>query len=357
MAPERWRRLLSWEGLLVLILLVVLAFNITHASNFLTVDNQVNLFQLGIEKAIVVLAMAFVILSGEIDLSVASMMGLAASIVAVLFEHGVPLPVAILAALAVGALFGLINGFFVAVAGLSSLAVTLAGYVGFRGLAELLVQDRSIGGFPDWFTNLGQNGLIGPITLSILIYIVLAVAAVVVLHRTGFGRRVYVIGNSVPAARFSGVPVVRTKLTIFLVSGLVSALAGVLIAARLGSVRASTAQGYELDIITVVLLGGVSIFGGVGTMLGVLLSTYLVLNLRNGLVIAGVTGNTQTGIIGLLLILSVLAPNLATRGRDRLRRRRADLSLQPPLAPADAAFADAGPEEPPLGSQQGAAGG
>ncbi|HEX5498485.1 MAG TPA: ABC transporter permease, partial [Thermomicrobiales bacterium] len=209
-----------------------------------------------------------------------------------------------------------------------------------------------------WFTNLGSGGLIGPVTLSILIYAVLAVIAAVTLHRTGFGRRTYVIGHSVPAARFSGVPVVRAKMAIFLVSGLVSALAGVLIAARLGSVRASTAQGYELDIITIVLLGGVSIFGGVGTMLGVLLSTYLVLNLRNGLVIAGVTGNTQTGIIGLLLILSVLAPNLATRGRDRLRRRRADLSLQaPPVAPADAALAGAGPEEPPLGSQRGAAGG
>ncbi|HEX5498396.1 MAG TPA: ABC transporter permease, partial [Thermomicrobiales bacterium] len=280
MGPERWRRLRSWEGLLALCVIVVLAFNVTHASNFLTVGNQINLFQLGIEKSIVVLAMAFVIISGEIDLSVASMMGLAAAIVGALFEQGMPLPLAIVVALAVGAALGLLNGFFVAVFGLSSLAVTLAGYVGFRGLAELLVQDRSIGSFPDWFTNLGSGGLIGPVTLSILIYAVLAVIAAVTLHRTGFGRRTYVIGNSVPAARFSGVPVVRAKMAIFLISGLVSALAGVLIAARFGSVRASTAQGYELDIITIVLLGGVSIFGGVGTMLGVLLSTYLVLNLR-----------------------------------------------------------------------------
>jgi rhamnose transport system permease protein len=334
MARDVMRRLRSWEGLLLVILLVVLAYNITRVPNFLTIGNQVNLFQLGIEKAIVVLVMAFVIISGEIDLSVASMMGLAAAVTASLFESGVPLPLAILVALGVGAGFGLINGYFVSVVGLSSLAVTLAGYVGFRGAARLLVQDRSVGGFPEWFTNLGQYGLIGPLTLSILIFVALAIIATVVLHFSGLGRLTYVIGSSAPVARFSGVSVARTKMTIFLMSGLISALAGVLMTARLGAVRASTAEGFELDIITVVLLGGVSIFGGVGTMVGVLLSTYLVLNLRNGLVIAGVTGNTQTGIIGLLLILSVLVPNVAGRVRERLRRQT-DPSMRAP--PADVA--------------------
>jgi len=330
MARELVRRLRSWEGLLLILLLVVLFYNVTRVPNFLTIGNQVNLFQLGIEKAIVILIMAFVILSGEIDLSVASMMGLSAATAAALFESGVPLPVAILVALGVGVGFGLINGYFIAVVGLSSLAVTLAGYVGFRGLARLLVQDRSVGGFPEWFTNLGQKGLIGPITLPILIFAILAVIATVVLHFSGFGRLTYVIGNSAAVARFSGVRVARTRIIIFMMSGLISALGGLLMAARLGAVRASTGEGFELDIISVVLLGGVSIFGGVGSMIGVLLSTYLVLNLRNGLVIAGITGNTQTGIIGLLLILSVLVPNLAERVRDRLKRRQADPALRPP---------------------------
>jgi len=324
MARDLLRRLRSWEGLLLLCLLVVLAYNISRVPNFLTMGNQINLFQLGIEKAIVILIMTFVIISGEIDLSVASMMGLSAAVTAAAFESGLPLPIAILLALGIGVGFGLISGYFVAVVGLSSLAVTLAGYIGFRGLARLLVQDRSVGDFPEWFTNLGQRGLIGPITLSILIYFVLAILAIIVLHFSGLGRLTYVIGNSAPVARFSGVSVARTRLIIFMMSGLISALAGVLMAARLGAVRASTAEGFELDIITVVLLGGVSIFGGVGSMVGVLLATYLVLNLRNGLVIAGVTGNTQTGIIGLLLILSVLLPNLAERVRERLHRRQAD---------------------------------
>lgn len=328
MARELLRRLRSWEGLLLLCLLVVLAYNISRVPNFLTMGNQINLFQLGIEKAIVILAMTFVIISGEIDLSVASMMGLSAAVTAAAFESGVPLPIAILLALGVGVGFGLINGYFVAVVGLSSLAVTLAGYIGFRGLARLLVQDRSVGDFPDWFTDLGQRGLIGPITLSIVIYFVLAFIAIIVLHFSGLGRLTYVIGNSAPVARYSGVSVVRTRMIIFMMSGLVASLAGILMAARLGAVRASTAEGFELDIITVVLLGGVSIFGGVGSMVGVLLATYLVLNLRNGLVIAGVTGNTQTGIIGLLLILSVLLPNLAERVRERLHRRQADAAVR-----------------------------
>jgi rhamnose transport system permease protein len=352
MARDLLRRLRGWEGLLLVLLLVVLAFNITRVPNFLTISNQVNLFQLGIEKAIVILAMTFVIISGEIDLSVASMMGLSAATAAALFESGVPMPVAILVALGVGLGFGLINGYFVAVVGLSSLAVTLAGYVGFRGLARLLVQDRSVGGFPEWFTNLGQRGLLGPITLSILIFAIFAVVATVVLHFSGLGRLTYVIGNSADVARFSGVSVARTKMIIFMMSGLVSAVAGVLMAARLGAVRASTAEGFELDIITVVLLGGVSIFGGVGSMVGVLLATYLVLNLRNGLVIAGVTGNTQTGIIGLLLILSVLVPNLVERVRERLRRRQAEVGVR--VGPGARA-----PEEPltpnpsPLGAGRG----
>lgn len=338
MARDLSRRLQSWEGLLLAVLAVVLVLNVTRVDNYLTVVNQVNLFQLGIEKAIVTLAMTFVIISGEIDLSVASMMGLSAAIVAYLFEKGTSMPLAIVVALVVGALFGLMNGFFVARLGLSSLAVTLAGYIGFRGLARLLVQDRSVGKFPHWFNELGQQGLIGHVTLSITIFFALAIFATVVLHFSGIGRLTYAIGNSAPVARYSGVSVARTKMLIFTMSGFISALAGILMAARFGAVRASTAQGAELDIITVVLLGGVSIFGGIGSMVGVLLSDYLVLNLRNGLVIAGITGNTQTGIIGLLLIFSVLVPNLGARARRFLRRGQTDPSVRtPPALPAEPA--------------------
>lgn len=333
MSASLRRRIVSWEGLLVLFLFVVLAYNVDTNDRYFDITNQVNLFTLGIEKSIVILVMAFVIMTGEIDLSVASMMGLAAAVVAALFEAGVPMELAIVIALAVGLGFGILNGILVAVVGIPSLAVTLAGYIGFRGLARLLVEDRSVGSFPDWFAAIGQDGLLGPITLPMLIYGVLAIVAVVLMHLTGFGRSTIVIGNSVAVARFSGVRVARIKVMIFAASGLIAALAGVLIAARLGAVRASTAEGFELDIITVVLLGGVSIFGGSGTMIGVLLSSILVLNLRNGLVIAGITGNTQTGVIGLLLILSVLVPNIVAAVRERQRRRATEAAAPPAAAP------------------------
>lgn len=328
-----WKRYLRrWEFLLLICLVVVVGYNSLNVSNFLTAQNQSNLLQLSIEKAIVALIMTFVIISGEIDLSVASMMGLAASVLARLYDSGWHMGLAIAVALGIGLAFGAMNGFFVAKVGINSLAVTLAGYIGFRGLAQVFIEDQSIGNFPGWFTRLGQRGLIGPITFSILLFVIMAAVAIVILHFSGFGRQIYAIGSNARVAVFSGVPVARRRIMIFAASGFISALAGVLYAARLGAVRASTAQGFELDIITIVLLGGVSIFGGVGSMVGVLLSILLVLNIRNGMTIAGITGNTQTGVIGLLLILSVLVPNLASRAQGRIRRPPVDPQIQAPRA-------------------------
>jgi rhamnose transport system permease protein len=316
------RRLISWEGLLLLILLVVVALNTTLSPVYLGVTNQVNLFQLSIEKIILALAMAFVIINGEIDLSVASLMGLAACVVAFLFSRGVPMPLAILAALATGALCGAFNGYWVAYVNLPSLAVTLAGLIGFRGLARILLEDSSIGGFPAWFNSLGQRPILGPFPFALLLFFALYIVALVVLQRSGVGRLVYVIGNNREVARYSGVRVPRVKMALFITSGLIAALAGILLAARLGAVRGNTAEGFELDIITMVLLGGVSIFGGTGTLVGVGLAILIILNLRNGMSLVNLTGNTQTGVVGVLLILSVLVPNLVQSIRAVLQRRQ-----------------------------------
>lgn len=320
MARDIIRRLVSWEGLLLAILAVIVVVSAAAVPGYLHPQNQINLLQLSVEKAIVVLAVTFVIVSGEIDLSIASVMGLGAVLVAWLWEQGVPLEVGIVAALLAGALCGLFNGYWVAVIGLPSLAVTLAGLIGYRGVALLLVGDRSIGGFPDWFNRLGQQPVIGPFPLALIVLAVLLVGATVLLQFSGFGRYVYVVGSNPEVARFSGVRLRRVKLAVFAMSGVISAFAGVLLAARLGAVRGSTAEGFELDIITMVLLGGVSIFGGSGTMAGVMLSILVVLNLRNGLALANATGNTQAGVIGALLILSVLVPNLVAAARSRPRR-------------------------------------
>jgi rhamnose transport system permease protein len=315
-----WHVVRRWEGLLLVILLGVVAINSIGQPNFLELQNQANLFSLSIEKSMVVLAMTFVIISGEIDLSVASVMGLSAVIMAWFWQGGTPIEVAALIAILVGVLCGLFNGFWVAYAGLPSLAVTLAALIGYRGLAYMLIEDRSIGPLPDAIKWISQEPFLGPFTLAVFVYVAMAIAAAILLHLSGFGRYVYVVGNSKDVARFSGVRVARVKIAIFTMSSTVAAFAGVLYAARLGAVRGNTAFGFELDVITVVLLGGVSIFGGSGTLIGVLLSTLLVLNLRNGMQLANIGGNTQTAVVGALLILSVLIPNLAVMLRSRFRR-------------------------------------
>ena len=311
----------SWEGLLLAILAAVVAVN-ASVPGYLTLQNQVNLFVLNSEKALVVLVMAFVIISGEIDLSIASVMGLAAVVVAVLWRAAVPMEVAVVVALLAGVLAGFNNAFWISIVGLPSLVVTLAGLIGYRGVAYLLIEDKSIGGFPDWFVALGQP-LVGPLPFAVVLFAILLVVAVVILQVSAFGRYVYAIGSSAEAARYSGVRVRRVKFSLFIASGFIAALAGILLAARLTAVRGSTAEGFELDIITMVLFGGVSIFGGSGRMVGVILSILVILNLRNGLALAGFTGNTQTGFIGALLILSVLLPNIFGALGDRLSRRSA----------------------------------
>ena len=319
---RNWLRLRSWEGLLLVILLVVVLINIAESPNYLRLSNQINLFQLSIEKIIVALAMTFIIINSEIDLSVASIMGLAACILAALHEQGVPVPIGILVALLAGALCGAFNGFWIAYVGLPSLAVTLAGLIGYRGVARILLEDRSIGDFPSWFNLLGQKPLIGPLPLAMIIFFILLFIAVIVLQYSSFGRYIYVIGNNREVARYSGVKVQRVKMILFILSGFIAALAGLLLAARLGAVRGNMGEGFELDIITMVLLGGVSVFGGTGTLVGVGLAILLILNLRNGMSLVNITSNTQTGVIGLLLILSVLIPNWAQNVRSVWGRRR-----------------------------------
>lgn len=314
-------RLKSWEGLLLAVLVAIVVMNVARSPYYLGVGNIVNLFQLSIEKVIIALIMTLVIINGEIDLSVASVMGLAACVLAVLFQLGAPMPIAIGAALLSGLAAGAFNGFCVAYIGLPSLAVTLAGLIGYRGIARIFVEDRAIGGFPEWFNTIGQQPMLGPVTVSIAIFVILFVIIAITLHGSGLGRLVYFIGNNPQAARYSGVRVKLVKLALFAASGVVAAIAGVLYAARLGSVRGDMATGFELDIITVVLLGGVSIFGGSGNILGVGLSILVILNLRNGMGLASITGNTQTSVIGALLILSVLVPNLAQALSSKFKGR------------------------------------
>lgn len=328
---RRWVAANRWESVLILVLAATIVVNALLSPFYLGVGNFVNLFWLSNEKIIVAVVMAFVIINGEIDLSVASVMGFSAAVLASLHTvGGLPFALALILAVVAGGLAGLIHGLVVTRFGLPSLVVTLAGLIGWRGAARVLLEDRSVGGFPEWFNRLGQQALVGPLPLALLIFLLALGVGWVLLERTAFGRKVYVIGNNAEVARFSGIPVEGIKLRLFVASGTVAGLAGVLFASRLGSVRGSLAEFFELDIITMVLLGGVSIFGGSGSMLGVAIALFIVLNIRNGLGLANVDGIIQTGVIGSLLIGSVLVPNLI----ERFRPKRASVTAGKPVATA-----------------------
>ena len=217
MASAIGARFKTWEGFLAGLLLGIVAANALTSPSFLTMGNQINLFALSIEKVIVVLIMAFIILNGEIDLSVASMMGLSACALGWLIQQGVPMPAALAICLLIGIAGGAFNGFWITVVRLPSLVVTLAMLIGFRGLARVLVEDRSIKEFPAWFEALGQQPLLGPFPLSMLVFFGLLVVAVVVLRYSGFGRQVQVIGINQEVARYSGINVARVKMLLFTV--------------------------------------------------------------------------------------------------------------------------------------------
>lgn len=315
------KHLKSWEGFLAIILLVVVIVNSLLSESFLSIENQINLFVLSIEKVIIALIMAKIIINAEIDLSVASMMGLSACALGWFVESGMSMTMALIASITIGAVGGAFNGFWITVVKLPSLVVTLAMLIGFRGLARVLIGDRSIKMFPQWFEDLGQQPLFLNIPFSVMIFMALLICVVITLEYTGFGRHIYTIGINQNVALYSGINVARVKMLLFIFSGIISAIAGILYAARLGTVRGDMGLGFELDIITIVLLGGVSIFGGSGSIYGVILSILIVLYLRNGMSLSNITGHLQTGVIGVLLILSVLIPNVLENMKKYLKFR------------------------------------
>jgi rhamnose transport system permease protein len=302
--------LFQWETLLVLLLVATFIMGSSIADSFLSGTNLSLASADLMEKAIMALGLTLVIIAGEIDLSVASVLGLSSAILGELVAKGVPLGVAIAACLVAGALCGLFNGLLVAKVGLPSLVVTLGTLALFRGLAFVVLGDRAVSEFPTGFLDFGFNTVPGTlIPWPAVLFAVLAVITFFVLHRSWVGRQLYAIGNNAEAARFSGVDVARIKVGLFVASGTLAALAGVVFTARFASARPDNALGFELDVITAVLLGGVSIFGGRGTLIGVILGLFLIGALRNSLGLADVGAEKQSIVIGTLLIASVIGTN------------------------------------------------
>lgn len=301
-----------WEWILVGLIILVVVLNTRLSPYFLNALNLSRTSSDFMEMGLMMLPMVFIIITGSIDLSVASNMGMSASFMGLLHNMGVNIWAAAMAGLLLGTLGGLLNGYLVSRVKLPSLVVTLGTYAFYRGIAYGFLGDQAARDYPPAFTFLGQGRVFGTlIPFSVVLFIVLALIFGLILHRTTFGRYLYAIGNNENATIYSGVPVSRIKVIIFTVSGFMSALAGLILAARFGSTRPDIGTGLELSVITAAVLGGVDINGGTGTMLGASLSLLLIGLMRFGMGLLNIQGQVQSIAIGLLLVLSILLPSLA----------------------------------------------
>jgi rhamnose transport system permease protein len=314
--PFRWSDfLLRWEFILGLLLVGVMIMGSVISPYFLDIWTLSDATFNFSEKAIIALPMALLIMTREIDLSVAAIIALSSLAMGLCAGYGYgPWTLAVIG-IFVGFLCGVFNGVLVTKIGLPSIVVTIGTMSLFRGLAQVVLGDQAVTTYPPGFSTIGQGYLIKwpPVANSFALFLLLAAVFAVVLHRTATGRRLFAIGNNPTAALFSGVEVVKLKLALFSLTGLMAGLAAVLLTSRIGSTRSNIALGWELDIITMVILGGVSIAGGVGSIGGVVLAVFILGFATLALSLINVPGIVISVLMGLLLIVSIAAPIMIRR--------------------------------------------
>jgi len=312
------RAVTSWEFLLLFVGIFIFFLNTQASPYFLDPWNLSDATFNFTEKAMIAFAMALVIISGEIDLSVASIIALVSTCMGFLVQLGVDTPGLVAAAIVVGAACGAFNGFLVAVLGLPSIVVTIGTLSLFRGIAYIVLGDKAYSGYPDSFAFFGQGYVWWVITFEMVLFAVIALMFYLLLHRTSFGRSTIAIGNNPTAALFAGIRVSRVKFILFVLTGVMSAIAAVCLTSRLGSTRPSIAVGWELEIVTMVVLGGVNILGGSGTIPGVVIAAIVMGMVTFGLGLLNVPGIVMSVFIGLLLIGVIALPIVIKRARHRV---------------------------------------
>jgi rhamnose transport system permease protein len=319
-----WHLVARWEAILVLLIFAAGVWSATLSSYFLQRANLLDLLTPYVFLGLLAFGLTFIVISGEIDISLVSTMAVAAASFAQLWHHGVNVWISAIAALIIGTSLGLVNGLLIGALDLPSLAITLGTLAAYRGLAYVILGGEAISGFPTRFTNIGGGYIGNELPVALLVLIGFAVVLGLLLHATRFGRYIYALGSNREATRYSGIPVTRVRVTVFAVAGLMAGFAAIVYLGFYGSVQADAASGSELiDVVTAVVLGGVDIFGGSGSMLGVLLALVLVAELRNGMQLANVSGATQDMVIGGLLIAAILAGNAlraAEGGRFKFKK-------------------------------------
>ncbi|SON57271.1 Autoinducer 2 import system permease protein LsrD [Hartmannibacter diazotrophicus] len=318
---SRWLK--SWESLLIVVAILAFIANSLASPYFLDPWNLSDATFNFTEKALIAFAMALVIISGEIDLSVASIIALASTAMGFAVQLGFDTPMLVLIGLATGLACGAVNGLLVTGLCLPSIVVTIGTMSLFRGIAYIVLGDQAYTGYPASFAYFGQGYVWWVFSFEFVLFAVMAVVYAVLLQMTSFGRVVLAIGNNPVAATFSGVRVGRVKFLLFLLTGVMSGLAAVCLTSRLGSTRPSIAVGWELEVVTMVVLGGVSILGGSGTIVGVVIAAFIMGMVTFGFGLLNVPGIVMSIFIGLMLIGVIALPILYGRAKTRLAGRTA----------------------------------
>jgi rhamnose transport system permease protein len=327
------RVLARWEVLLVVAIVGVGIWCATLSEFFLERANLLDLLTPYVFIGLMALGLTFVVIAGEIDISVTSTLAVSVVCFAQLFDAGVNVWLAGLFGLLVASALGLVNGLLVGIFNLPSLAITLGTLAAYQGLAFVVLSGEGVASFPESYTQFGIGYWRNELPYALLVLLAFALVLGLLLHATRFGRYLFAIGSNREAARFSGVPVARVRVTVFVLSGLMAGFAGVVYVGFFGSARADAAQGSLLDVVTAVVLGGVNIFGGEGSILGVFLALVLVAELRNGMQLANLGGDTQNIVIGVLLLAAIVARNLVRAlqekgvGRGELGRLRREVTV------------------------------
>lgn len=305
--PPAW----ATNTLLAVVLILVVAVMATLSDTFLTLDNLLNATRFTTEIGLVALGMTLVMITGGIDLSVGSVIALTAVVVGMLIQAGVGAWPAAILGLGLGLLLGALNGFVITRVGLPPIIITLATLAIYRGVAYGI---SGAGAFPipDSLSVLGQ-GYLGPLPVQLPLFLAVAAGVWVLLARTTFGRTLYALGVNETAARFAGLHVERVKLAAYALSGLLSAAAAVIFISRVSSAKANAGEGYELDAITIVVLGGGSVAGGRGGVVGTLLGLAIIGFTRNGLTQAYIPPEVQAILIGAVLVAAVIGNELFAR--------------------------------------------
>ncbi len=310
------RHLRSWESLLLAVAVAIFVFNSLASPYFLNAWNLSDATFNFTEKAMIAFAMALLIIAGEIDLSVAAIIALASTAMGAAAQIAAPTGVLVLIGLGVGLACGAFNAVLVTIMGLPSIVVTIGTMSFFRGISYIVLGDTAFGGYPKGFKAFGQGYVWWVFSVEFAIFVGLAVGFGILLHLTNFGRAVYAIGNNATGALFSGIRVRRVKFILFLLTGLMSGVAAVCLTSRLGSTRPSIGLGMELEVITMVVLGGVNILGGSGTIPGVVIAAFVMGLVTFGLGLLNVPGIVMSIVIGLLLIGVIALPRLWAMWRN-----------------------------------------